>query len=1410
MKYQGEIVNISNHLGFVKHPDGNLLPFDITEGDNYSIGDLVSYTIFEDVDSRIKYPKANDLEIVQKRNDHDRTIRLSKIAKENNLSIGTIIELSKIKGIAIEGNPNAKISRAEYEMILNTKYDIEQQIKFKKEFRSKYSKGTVIETEISGIIKPSQIITYFSDGFIGRLSLMDISWSLPDAQYQFNQYTLGSKIQCVITDIDFDSKQVILSQKHLVKQKSDSIEWDRLNRGDLVTLKLVEDLHSVYLLKTDKGIYGTINKDLISITNDESVKLRINNKLDESDLLSLVPSNTELIEEEKFEEIKKDFSFIEPELRDYNSFKKSIIGAQATDKDIEYLKSAFENDDKLFSKEIEIPQTIYLSFEFKSSSWETSFKQNAIPYFFEGAEYNSENEKLLLERLNNENYWVRFNRRLKEKGASDELIEFTFFNEEISFYGEVSISKNKKEYKFPIKGFTFGHNFIGSTEAKKRNAKNGSFLFRSRLKVVSPLGNIPTNASQKEALELILTKTHSFKLITKLKREAGEILREEGRTLAIIDKFLEYQESLLEATKGAAVCVERYILTHSEVGGTAILIDQSIGDSLEFETTTVVNVKIKQGEGAEAELVWLTDGFLTYFGDNCKLTFFREINSKNLDNGFYLEKRVSTKQFRVQRQIIQDFLQKKIKIDHIESLLVQPEKIQPPTLSNAVFTNKDLIQTEKEQPDNNQIRALRKAINNKNIFLIQGPPGTGKTTVIAEIIEQLVSKGEKILLTGQNHVAVDNVLSKIAKIPQLNLLRVAKEDKIDKELGRFHIDNLVANYQEEFVNFLKNQLELIRLFLTLKNKNVTQDILLKSFNERVNEFSVNYGSLKEILKHKHFLLRDGLDDLSLNEIEETIVSFENWITSVNNEIDVLLTPLIYNSVDVVFATCIGIKTDPVFEEADIRFDTVIIDEAGKANIAETLVAIELGKKVILVGDQMQLPPYMDSSLIDPKDPNSFPRSEFGFGFLQEEIIHALKTSFFEFLINRIKANKFPADNLEMLNYQHRMHPNIGKFVSESFYGGHLKMGSRTHQNHLPYPSPFNKEVVFFNTSNSPNPYEQNDGYSAKNDTEAEVIAEFILPKLFENDLSPKEIAIIAPYKSQVANINRYINNSTLCSHKNIDVSTLDSFQGKEYDIILFSFTRSANFKKPEYLDGKRKSTKVGFLDDARRLNVAFSRAKKKLILVGNAETLTDPRSHFDLLFDYTGLFKNLVHLSRNEQIGNFVSIANFYEFKSKKFLSNQIKNGDNVLVKFKNIGTKEGKRFGIFFVYKSLVCLLPDDLIPVDQKEYYYGLTKGTELKLSINSYNKNNQRIYLKLCVASKEEIWNENFKSFVIGSSYSAVVTKKVAYGYFIKLECGYEGLLHNNENRRKIDLQIGQQTKVLISKIDIQNKQIGFTIK
>jgi superfamily I DNA and/or RNA helicase len=1292
---------------------------------------------------------------------------------------------------------------------------IENKQDYLTEFCIKYAPGTVIETQIIEIINPSQIITRFEKDFIGRLSMLDITWSFPESQQKFKSYKTNDVIICVIIEVDLLHKQVKLSQKHLVKPLSDKIKWDRIERGDEFSSKIVEELNDSFLIKADNGIFGLLHKSYVK-KFDEQLKVKVNSKLDYSDLLSFVPASTEIETEiESQDDSSNEFSFIEDDLQSFNKFKRSLLGKNASDHDCEIIQSGFDADEKIFSKEISTKNTLFIQFELNSDIYELILKQQAIVYFYEGSSYSPENEKKLLELLSNENYWFKINRRRnKDAGKTkhiNDIIEFSLYNEKINFYGEVQISKDKKEYRFVIKNFSFGHNVAAASDAKKRNTKYGSFLFSNQLKVLSPLDTLPFGNSQKELLEYSLLKTQCFELVNNLKLDAGEILKQEGRTLAICDKFLEYQISLIEEQKENNVFVENFERVPSQSVGITIKLPIKIANSLEFEDETVVNIRLK----IEDELLKFTDGLLSYYEDACKITFSKEVNLDLLKDGFYLDKRISKRQFQIQREIIQDFLEKKINIDHIESLLVNPNKIKTPVLPKVKFHNPDLERTEKEQPGNNQVNAVKKSVGNQNIFLIQGPPGTGKTTVIAEIIEQLVEKGERILVSGQNHVAVDNVLQKLSKIPALNLLRVGNPGKIDKDLISYSIDNLVEDYKTDYCIFINNQLILTKEFAELKRAKIDKNELLNKFNEKVNLLSANYGKLKEIYKQRHFILRDGLSELSINEIVDSIDSLASWIESNNNDYEILLKPLIYNSVDVVFATCIGIRGDQVFKESGFKFDSVIIDEAGKANIAETLVAIEFGKKVILVGDEKQLPPYMDSSLIDENDPKSFPKSQYGFGFTQDEIQHALKTSFFEFIINRIEVNQFPKENKEMLNYQHRMHPNIGRFISESFYKGQVQMGGRTHLNRIELPTPFNKEVIFFDTSNSDNPYEQNDGYSAKNNTEAEAISEIILPKLFEHSISQSSIAIIAPYKSQVANIQHFINNSTLCKFKTIDISTLDSFQGKEYDIIVFSFTRSANFRKPEYIDGKKRSTKVGFLDDARRLNVAFSRAKKKLILVGNSVTLTDPRSHYDGLFNYTQLFKDLVNLSNKEEIGNFVNIADLYDFKPpfEAFIEkHQV--GDLVTGTVKNIGKKANVVFGLFIKVGKIDCLLPVSLMSANFKCQLEKLPKEKEIDVIIHDINTKTKKITLRLFEEQKPIIridvqnrnvnWDSNISKIKKGFMYDGTVVEMTELGYKILLKCGLHGELKFNVLKGNKVFKINQSVIVIVTDID-RDKQL-----
>ncbi|MEO5775305.1 MAG: AAA domain-containing protein [Flavobacterium sp.] len=1278
--------------------------------------------------------------------------------------------------------------------------------KFELEFNQKYGRGSVIETTITDIIHPSQIITDFGEGLIGRLSVLNLSWCLPNGEAELKQYKTGDRIQCVVLAIDFTDQQVILSKKHLTKPISETLTWERVERGDEYNVDVIEKFNNTTLVKTKDNLYGIISNNFLQGTSNK-IRVKVNSKLDFNDLLSFVPASLDVRNIDSEIQVDPEINFIDDELISYYNFKNSILGVYATDEQLSIIKEGFQQDDRIFSKEFKSSQTLYIQFEVGSASYESTLKHNAIPYFLEDAVISPENENKVLEILSSQqHYWFKINTR-----DNNQKNDFSLYNEEVNIFGEVISTKDKKEIKFIIKTFTFGHSQYWSSEAKKRNAKYGSFLFSNPLKVISPYSTTPFDNSQKEFLEYALLKTKCFETVSYLKTAAGEILRQEGRTLSIIDKFLEYQISLIDKEKENAIFVEKYDRIPAINQGVAIKIPRSIGDSLETDEETVVNIRLKDDE----KLIKLSDGILSYFNDEYTITFNKPIKLELLDKGFYLDKRISKKQFQIQREIIQDFLDKKIKIEHIEALLVKPDNVKTPILKPIKFKNEDLARTEREDPTNNQVNAVKKAVGNQNIFLIQGPPGTGKTTVIAEIIQQLVEKGEKILVSGQNHVAVDNVLEKLSQYPHLNLLRVGNPERIDKQSLKYCIHNLVEDYKVDFKTFISNQLLIVEEYLRSKTSGQEKQEISKSINQFINSLLALYGVLKEVYKQRHFVLLNGLAQLSIKELKQTIELLKNWNEKSNNEHEILLKPLIYNFTDVVFATCIGIKSDEVFKEKNFKFDTVIIDEAGKANIAESLVAIELGQKVILVGDQKQLPPYMDSSLIDKTDNLSFPNSVYGSEFFEEEILHALKSSFFEFIVNRINAEQFPTDNMEMLNYQHRMHPNIGEFVSGSFYDGKVKMGNRTHLNRIQMPSPFNKEVIFVDTSNSKNPYEQNDGLSAKNNTEAETISEIILPKLFESEINPSNIAIIAPYKSQVANIKHYINKSKSCKFQNIDVSTLDSFQGKEFDIIVFSFTRSSNHKNVPIENGKRKYAKVGFLDDARRLNVAFSRAKKKLILIGNASTLTDHRSHFDKIFNYTELFRTLVRLSNKEEIGNFINVADLYDFKSPfELFLEKYKSGDNAVGKFKTAGRNQKGIFGLFVTIDEVDCLLPYPMMPEYLKVNYDSLVVSTEMDVSIYSIDIESKKVTIKFngkeksVTVNKNKEWDATIKKYKKGDIVKGSIENEVNYGYFVKIDTGLIGLLHKNNIYKTRESQLDETLQVKIIKIDFEKKQIKFS--
>ena len=326
----------------------------------------------------------------------------------------------------------------------------QETLDFESKFTIKYGRGTVIETNIVSIIKPSQIITEFAEGFIGRLSVLNISWCLPEGETEFEKYEVGDTIQCVVLDIDFLNHQIILSKKHLSKPVSQTLTWERIERGDEFHADIIETYNNTTLVKTKNNLYGVINNNFLQDASSK-IRVKVNSKLDFSELFSFVPASldVEIIATE--EVVDPEINFIEDELLSYYNFKNSILGVYDTDDQLSLIKQGFEIDERIFSKEFISNQTLYVQFELGSAVYETTLKQNAIPYFLKDTVVSVDNENKLLDLLSNQqHYWFKINSR-----DNNQKVDFSLYNEEVNIFGDVTSSKDKKEVKFIIKNFTF-------------------------------------------------------------------------------------------------------------------------------------------------------------------------------------------------------------------------------------------------------------------------------------------------------------------------------------------------------------------------------------------------------------------------------------------------------------------------------------------------------------------------------------------------------------------------------------------------------------------------------------------------------------------------------------------------------------------------------------------------------------------------------------------------------------------------------------------------------------------------------------------------------------------------------------------------------------------------------------------
>lgn len=1395
----GKIIKINNSLGIIEYDLDKRVSFDALEYD-FQIGDLVDFIFSEKIiaNSDIKFKQAFNLTLNKKRNTYTPMfIRLSKAARNYNIGISDIVQIMRLYGFEIDSNPNFKMNE---EQILILENHIEEQRENKEKERNQISieRGTIITTRIAEIIHPSLIILDFFDGKEAILPLNNLSWNKSRSERILHSLNKGETLEVVILDLENDIPPVV-SRKHLLPRPSETTEWQELKIGEHIKGKIVDVLINEVIVELENGFFGrvkisedlnTSSEELLDFTiliKDQSthyigLSLKVseatpstNGKIDLP-----VATTAKKVEAEVKPIASSKYQIFESDLRGLNEFENSTYYSFCSDEQAEFIEKAFTNNPTLFASSVEYATPLYIQFSFGLPAWESDFQNKLIPYL--QADGKSYSEKDALEYLSNQKYWIRINRFFKN---DRENVHWVLFNEELMLNGFIEDETSN----FKVLGLTIKRTRRDKSIQKSITIASGTFLLDSTVIFIGPSQVAPLEANQSDIFISLDRKSRAFDLIKELKKRTGALLLEEGQSLHIFDRFLEYQEDLLKKGKSSnRVNVSgRYKRVNSDKGDISIIIAEKLDDLCSDEElnqrVVVRTLEESTKEGVSEELVVFSDAFLEVTSNGSQLHFKgTDLLLTKLDKGFTIEPKISTRQFSVQREVIQDFFSKKIKLQHIESVLLKPEKILPPKKPSLNFYNEMLALTEQENPENNQVNAIKKSVGNKNVFLVQGPPGTGKTTVIAEIIKQLTDQGEKILVTSQTHIAVDNVLEKIAENDELTLLRIGNPERVHPNLRKYQKDKLAELFEGHFESIIDLNIKLAVSF-GVADSDLTEKKLLAEA-EKLADYPESIKS--ELLKYNHNFIK-VLVHLAKDKVHPLIGILREWKSNIGSEKSALITPLMYSSIDVVFATCIGVRTDTELMDYNVTFDTVIIDEAGKANLSESIAAIAMAKKVILVGDQMQLPPFIDGSLLDPKEETSFVNSKYGSSFLREDVEHSLKTSFFEFLVNRMEANLFPDTNIEMLNYQHRMHPDIGQFISVAFYDGKVNMGNRTVQNVLPMPVPFDKQLVFLDTSTAENPYETKQGISVKNDAEAQCIVQFVVPKLLEQGMSPRDFAIVAPYKSQVSNIKEHLKSGKSGLYQQIDVSTLDSFQGMEFDVIVFSFTRSAM------------DSKVGFLDDARRLNVAFSRAKKKLILIGNSATLTNPGSHYDQLFNYTSLFKNIVTICKNEDIGNFVNVTDYtsLESKFKKHVNSLTINSlVDCIFKF----SAEYPDFTVHaFTLKEngLDASFKDD-------DKSFGFESDITYRFFISRIDYKNERVYL----VKEKRNGSDFFQKHKVGDQIEVQFKKEVPKGYILEIVNGLDCFLFDPDRKQKIIKD--KKFKVYIGVLDPKKFKINVTTK
>lgn len=464
-----------------------------------------------------------------------------------------------------------------------------------------------------------------------------------------------------------------------------------------------------------------------------------------------------------------------------------------------------------------------------------------------------------------------------------------------------------------------------------------------------------------------------------------------------------------------------------------------------------------------------------------------------------------------------------------------------------------------------QERAVNEVLWAKDVAIVHGPPGTGKTTTLVEAINETLMRESQVLVCAQSNMAVDWISEKLVD-RGINVLRIGNPTRVnDKMLG--------FTYERRF----ESHADYPQLWAIRK--------AIRELRKNRKKGSENYHQKMDRLKSRAA------------------------------EIELRINAELFGEARVIACTLVG-SAHHLLE--GMKFGTLFIDEATQALEAACWIPMKRASRVILAGDHCQLPPTVKS-------------------------IAALRAGLGKTLMERIAENK--PEVVTLLKIQYRMNDEIMRFSSDWFYGGKVESAPQIkYRSVLDYDHP----ITWIDTSNEENQItiegedapedsastsssvsaaNQNSDLNFKeqfvgesfgriNKAEAELtlltLAEYFTKIGKQRVLEERiDVGIISPYRAQVQYLKKLIKKYEFFKpyRRLISVNTVDGFQGQERDVILISLVRSND-------EGQ-----IGFLKDLRRMNVAMTRARMKLIILGNKDTMTK-HPFYKKLWEYVEAINN--------------------------------------------------------------------------------------------------------------------------------------------------------------------------------------------